>query len=68
MESSGSATLRGTDPATGINERVTVVTRQLSDEHLLYLLFITPDREANNYRNVLNAMISSLQINPSQPH
>src|SRR5438445_353405 len=62
------ATLRGTDPMTGVNERVVVVTRQLSDEHLLYLLFITPDREANNYRNVLNAMISSLQINPSQQH
>jgi Zn-dependent protease with chaperone function len=62
------ATLRGTDPATGIDERVTVVTRQLSDEHLLYVLFITPEREASNYRNVLNGMISSLQINPNQQH
>jgi Zn-dependent protease with chaperone function len=62
------ATLRGTDPATGINERVTVVTRQLSDEHLLYLLFIVPDREASNYSKVLNSMVGSLQINPSQPH
>jgi Zn-dependent protease with chaperone function len=62
------ATLRGTDPLTGINERVTVVTRQLSDEHLLYLLFIVPDREASNYSRVLNNMVSSLQINPSQPH
>jgi predicted Zn-dependent protease len=62
------ATLRGTDPATGIDERVTVVTRQLSDEHLLYLLFITPEREASNYGRVLNSMVSSLQINPSQPH
>ncbi|HYS52748.1 MAG TPA: M48 family metallopeptidase [Thermoanaerobaculia bacterium] len=62
------ATLRGTDPVTGINERVTVVTRQLSDEHLLYMLFITPEREASNYRNVLNGMVGSLQINASQPH
>jgi hypothetical protein len=62
------ATLRGTDPATGINERVTLVTRQLSDEHLLYLLFIVPDREASNYSKVLNSMVGSLQINPSQPH
>ena len=62
------ATLRGTDPATGINERVTVVTRQLSDEHLLYMLFIVPDREASNYSKVLNSMVGSLQINPSQPH
>ena len=62
------ATLRGTDPATGINERVTVVTRQLSDEHLLYMLFIVPDREASNYSKVLNSMVGSLQINSSQPH
>jgi hypothetical protein len=62
------ATLRGVDPATGIDERVTVVTRQLSDEHLLYLLFITPERDAANYNNVLNEMVRSLQINPSQPH
>ncbi len=62
------ATLRGTDPATGIDERVVVVTRQLSDEHLLYLLFITPERDAGNYSNVLNAMVNSLQINTSQQH
>jgi hypothetical protein len=62
------ATLRGTNPNTGINERVTVVTRQLSDEHLLYMLFIVPDREASNYSKVLNSMVGSLQINSSQPH
>jgi beta-barrel assembly-enhancing protease len=62
------ATFRGTDPATGINERVTVVTRQLSDEHLFYLLFIVPDREASNYSKLLNSMVGSLQIIPSQPH
>lgn len=62
------ATLRGTDPVTGIDERVTLVTRQLSDEHLLYMLFITPERDAANYTNVLNAMVSSLQINTNQPH
>jgi hypothetical protein len=62
------ATLRGTDPNTGIDERVTVVTRQLSDEHLLYVLFITPERDASNYSKVLNAMVGSLQINPTQPH
>jgi len=62
------ATLRGTDPVTGINERVTVVTRQLSDEHLLYLLFITPERDASSYGRVLNAMISSLQVNTARAH
>ena len=62
------ATLRGVDPQTGIDERVTVVTRQLADEHLLYLLFITPERDAANYRSVLNAMVSSMQIDPQRRH
>jgi Zn-dependent protease with chaperone function len=62
------ATLRGTDPVTGVDERVTLVTRQLSDEHLLYLLFVTPERDAASYSSVLNGMVSSLQINTNQPH
>ncbi len=62
------ASLRGTDPATGITERVTVVTRQLSDEHLIYLLFVTPERDFSQYRSVLNEMVDSMRINPSQPH
>src|ERR1051326_3114821 len=62
------ATLRGLNPATGMNERVTVVTRQLADEHLVYLLFITPDRDAQNYNGILQAMVNSMQIDPNRPH
>lgn len=62
------ATLRGTDPNTGINERVTVVTRQLADDHLIYMLFITPERDASRYSSVLNAMVSSMQINEAHAH
>jgi Zn-dependent protease with chaperone function len=62
------AALRGRDPITGIDERVTVVTRQLSDEHLIYMLFVTPERDASRYSNVLNQMVSSMRINPAQPH
>jgi hypothetical protein len=62
------ATLRGTDPSTGIDERVTVVTRQLADEHLIYMLFITPERDAGRYSSVLNAMVSSMQINETRAH
>jgi predicted Zn-dependent protease len=57
-----SAALRGRDPSTGFEERITVVTRQLSDEHLVYLLFITPESDASRYANVLNTMVSSLQV------
>jgi hypothetical protein len=57
-----SAALRGRDPNTNLDERITVVTRQLSDEHLIYMLFITPERDASRYSNVLNTMVSSLQV------
>ena len=57
-----SAALRGRDPNTNLDERITVVTRQLSDEHLVYMLFITPERDASRYSNVLNSMVSSLQV------
>jgi beta-barrel assembly-enhancing protease len=56
------AALRGRDPNTNLDERITVVTRQLSDEHLVYMLFITPERDASRYSNVLNTMVSSLQV------
>jgi len=62
------ATMRGVDPQTGIDERVTVVTRQLADEHLIYMLFITPETDASRYSNVLNSMGSSLQIDPAHRH
>jgi beta-barrel assembly-enhancing protease len=62
------ATLRGQNPTTGVMERVTVVTRQLADDHLLYMLFITPDRDAANYNRVLNEMVSSMQVAANAPH
>lgn len=62
-----SATLRGRDPNTGLDERVTVVTRQLSDDHLLYVLFISPERDANRYSGLINSMVSSLRVSDA-PH
>jgi len=60
--------LSGTDPATGVRERVTLATRQLSDEHLIYLLFVMPENETSRYGNVLNAMVSSLRVNENARH
>lgn len=57
-----SAALRGRDPNTGLDERITVVTRQLGDEHLLYMLFIAPERDMSRYSSLLNSMVSSLQV------
>jgi hypothetical protein len=56
------AVLSGTDPNTNLQERITVIARQLSDEHLVYMLFVSPERDANRYSGVLNAMATSLQI------
>jgi Zn-dependent protease with chaperone function len=63
-----SASLRGTNPNTGINERVTAVTRQLGDGHLLYLLFVTPEKDARNYAPVMQAMVNSMQIDEAHAH
>jgi beta-barrel assembly-enhancing protease len=63
-----SVALRGTNPNTRINERVTVVTRQLHDDHLIYLLFVTPEQEARAYGPVLQAMVKSMQVDADQHH
>ncbi len=62
------ATMRGVNPNTRINERVTVVTRQLGDEHLLYMLFVTPEKDASNYSRVLSSMVNSMQIDENHSH
>jgi len=66
--SSGLTTLRGTNPNTGITERVTVATRQLADDHLVYMLFITPERDASKYQNTLSAMVRSIEVNETGRH
>ncbi len=60
--------LRGTNPNTGIVERVNVTTRQLADGHLVYMLFVTPDRDAGRYSGVLQTMVNSLQVDASRAH
>ena len=56
------ASLRGTNPRTRIEERVTLVTHQLEDDHLIYLLFVVPERDVRNYSGALDAMVNSLQF------
>jgi len=60
--------LTGRNPNTGIDERVTVVTRQLVDDHLIYLLFITPASDAANYSGVLNTMLQTLRVDDQGRH
>ncbi|HVG24463.1 MAG TPA: M48 family metallopeptidase [Thermoanaerobaculia bacterium] len=56
------ASLRGRNPNTNVDERVTVVTRALPDGHLMYLVFVTPEADARNYSTVLNQMVESVQV------
>ena len=62
------ATLSGRSPVTGQGERVTIVTRQLDDEHLVYMLFITPERDAQAYSRLLNEMVSSFRVDEDHRH
>jgi Zn-dependent protease with chaperone function len=62
------AGLTGQNPQTGVNERVTVVTRPLADGHLVYLLFVTPSSQASNFQGVLNTMVNSMQIAQGAGH
>ena len=63
-----SVALRGTNPNTRVAERVTVVTRHLEDGHVIYLLFVTPEREAQQYSRVLQAMVNSFQVDHDARH
>jgi beta-barrel assembly-enhancing protease len=60
--------LRGTNPNTRLSERVTVVTRQLHDDHLIYMVFVTPEAEARAYAPVLQAMVNSLEVDEDRHH
>jgi beta-barrel assembly-enhancing protease len=57
------ASLRGRNPNTRLDERVTVVTRALPDGHLIYVLFVTPEQDAQRYSSVLNQVVQSINVN-----
>lgn len=58
-----SLVLSGRSVATGQEERVTVFTRELADDHIVYALFIAPEREYGQLQGTFNRMIDNLQIN-----
>ena len=63
-----STTLSGTSPVTGEEERVTVVTRQMGDGHILYTLLIAPGRDYNMVSAAFNRMVQSLRVNDDAAH
>ena len=58
-----SVALRGRSPVTGENERVTIFTRALPNEHLVYMLFIAPERRYSELKDVIVRMLSSFSVN-----
>jgi hypothetical protein len=63
-----SVLLRGTSPVTGEEERVTVYTRILPDDHVLYALCITPSRTATTVERACSQMLNSLRVNDNAAH
>jgi hypothetical protein len=62
------ASLRGRNPNTRLDERLTVVTRAMPDGHLMYVLFVTPEQDASRYSGVLNQALQSLNISENHAH
>jgi Zn-dependent protease with chaperone function len=63
-----SVVLAGRSPVTGQQERVTVFTRELPDGHVIYALFIAPDRDYSALSNSFQKMVSTLRINDESFH
>jgi len=63
-----SLVLSGRSPVTRQEERVTVFTRELSDDDVIYALFIAPGVDYSDSRATFNRIIASLQVNDSARH
>lgn len=63
-----SVVLRGQSPLTGAEEIVTVLTRELTDDHVLYALFVVPREESPELTPVFERMMDSLRVNDRVAH
>jgi beta-barrel assembly-enhancing protease len=66
--SSFAVVLTGRSPVTGQEERVTVVTRALSDGHVLYALCIVPGRGHESMARTFAYMLGTLSVNDGAAH
>lgn len=55
--------LTNRNEATGQDEIVNVITTQLRNGELLYLIAVAPNNDYNNYQNVFQNVLRSLQLN-----
>ena len=63
-----SLVLSGRSVATGDDERVTVFTRELPDDHIIYALFIAPGQDYGQLHGTFTRMIGSLRVNGDAAH
>jgi len=63
-----SLVLAGRSPVTNEEERVTVFTRELTDDDVIYALFIAPGQDYGELSATFNRMISSLDVNDAAVH
>ena len=55
--------LSNVNEATGRNEIVSVVTTQLRNGELFYMIAVAPDNDYNNYQSVFQNVLRSVQLN-----
>ncbi|MEO8452509.1 MAG: hypothetical protein ABI647_22135 [Gemmatimonadota bacterium] len=60
--------LSGISPATGEEERVTVFTRRLPDDHVTYALCVVPARDYDGFNRACTTMVRTLTINDAAGH
>ena len=63
-----SVSLAGTSPVTGAEETVTVMTRELPDRHVVYVLTVAPASDEAALAPVFQHMAGSLRINEGASH
>jgi hypothetical protein len=63
-----SLVLSGRSAATGDDERVTVFTRELPDDHVVYALFIAPGQDYGQLHGTFTRMIGSLRVSDEATH
>ncbi len=63
-----SVVLSGRSPVTREEERVTLFTRALPDDDVIYALFIAPATNYNELRPTFDRMVSSLRVNDEAAH
>jgi beta-barrel assembly-enhancing protease len=63
-----SVVLAGRSPVTGQEERVTVFTRQLGDEHVIYSVFVAPAQDYSALSPTFARMMESLRVDDRAAH